>query len=136
MLKRRNMNNNARPALDHPRKKLSIQANCRQQIHIESSLPIVVRKCPESTIRSLRSAKTVHENIQPMPLLLDAVDNLLDTLCSADVCLPDQGWVLSLTQWGACRRCDRCTAQYEPTHDRLSRSLPATRDSTPLPSEF
>src|SRR5258708_55311 len=52
-----------------------------------------------------------HEKIQPMPLLLDAVDNLLDTLCSADVCLHEQGWVLSLRQWGACRRCDRCTAQ-------------------------
>src|SRR5258708_12970516 len=97
MLNRRNMNNNARPALDHPRKKRSIQANCRQQIHIESSLPIVVRKSLESTIRSLRSAKTVHENVQPIPLLLDALDNLPDTFCSADLCLHDQGWLLSLT---------------------------------------
>src|SRR5260370_4542860 len=105
------MNNNACPAIDHFRKKRSIQANCRQQIRIESSLPIVVRKCPESTIRSLRSAKTVHENIQPMPLLLDAVDNLPDTVCSADVCLHEQRWALSLRQWGACRRCDRRTAQ-------------------------
>src|SRR6478672_3884073 len=111
MLNRRNMNNNACPALDHLRKKRSIQANRRQQIHIESSLPIVVRKCPESAIRSLRSAKTVHENIQAMPLLLDAVDNLPDTICSADVCLHEQGWVLSFRQWGACRRCDRRTAQ-------------------------
>src|SRR6476660_3982173 len=111
MLNRRNMNNNARPALDHPRKKRSIQADCRQQIHVESSLPMVVRKCQESTIWSLRSAKTVHENIQPMPLLLDAVDNLLDTVCSAHVCLHEQGWVLSFRQWGACRRCDRRTAQ-------------------------
>src|ERR1700751_3415987 len=111
MLNRRNMNNNAGPALDHPGKKRSIQANCRQQINIESSLPVVVRKCPESTIWGLRSAKTVHENIQPMPLLLDAVDNLLDTLCRADVCLHEQGWVLSLRQWGACRRCDLRTAQ-------------------------
>src|ERR1700758_1477231 len=105
MLNRRNMNNNACPALDHLRKKRSIQANRRQQIHIESSLPIVVRKCPESAIRSLRSAKTVHENIQAMPLLLDAVDNLPDTICSADVCLHEQGWVLSFRQWGACRWC-------------------------------
>src|SRR4029077_12986430 len=105
------MNNNTGPALDHPRNKRSIQANRRQQIHIESSLPIVVRKCPESTIRSLRSAKTVHENIQPMPLLRDAVDNLLDTLCRADVCLHEQGWVLSLRQWGTGRRCARRTAQ-------------------------
>src|ERR1700731_837665 len=111
MLNRRNMNNNAGSALDHPGKKRSIQANCRQQIDIESSLPIVVRKCPESTIRSLRSAKTVHENIQPMPLLLDAVDNLLYPVCSADVCLHEQGWVLSLRQLGACRRSDRRTAQ-------------------------
>src|SRR5258708_14036826 len=102
MLKRRNMNNNARPALDHPRKKRSIQANCRQQIHIESSLPIVVRKCLESTIRGLRSAKTVHENIQPMPLLLDAVDNLPDTVYSAAVCLHDKSWVLPLRKWGTC----------------------------------
>src|SRR6201993_2935973 len=119
------MNNNAGPALDHPRKKRSIQANCRQQIDIESFLPVVVRKCPKSTIRSLRSAKTVHENIQPMPLLLDALDNLLDTLSSADICLHEQGWVLSLRQWGACRRCDRCTAQQEAAHDRLSHSLGA-----------
>src|ERR1700746_3471601 len=111
MLNRRNMNNNAGPALDHPGKKRSIQANCRQQIDIESSLPIVVGKCPESTIRSVRSAKTVHENIKPMPLLLDAPDNFPDTICSADVCLHEQGWVLSFRQWGACRRCDRRTAQ-------------------------
>src|ERR1700688_3121068 len=111
MLNRRNMNNKARPALDHPREKRSIQANRRQQIHIESSLPIILRKCAESTIRGLRSAKTVHENIHPLPLLLDAVDNLLDTVCSADVCLHEQGWVLSLRQWGPCRRCDRRTAQ-------------------------
>src|ERR1700747_819950 len=98
MLNRRNMNNNAGSALDHFWKKRSIQANCRQQIHIESSLPIVVRKCPESTIRGLRSAKTVHENIQPMPLLLDALDNLLDAVRSADICLHEQGWVLALRQ--------------------------------------
>src|ERR1700757_4207708 len=125
MLNRRNMNNNAGPALDHSGKKRSIQANCRQQIDIESSLPILVRKCPESTIRSVRSAKTVHENIQPKPLLLDVLDNLLDPLCSADVCLHEQGWVLSLTQRGACRRCDRRTAQQEAAYDRLSHSLGA-----------
>src|ERR1700746_1846509 len=125
MLNRRNMNNNAGPALDHPRNKRSIQANRHQQIHIESSLPIVVCKSPESPMRSLRSAKTVHENIQPMPLLLDAVDNLLDTLCRADVCLHEQGWVLFLRQWGACRGCDRRTAQQEAAHDRLSHSLGA-----------
>src|SRR5690349_24971021 len=125
MLNRRNMNNNAGSALDHSRKERSIHANGRQQIHIESSLPIIVRKCLESTIRSLRSAKTVHENIQPMPLLLDAVDNLLDTVWSADVCLHEQRWVLSLRQWGACRRCDRRAAQKEATHDRLSHSLGA-----------
>jgi len=34
-----------------------------------------------------------------MPLLLDAVDNLPDTVCSADVCLHEQGWDLSLRQW-------------------------------------
>src|ERR1700751_3547129 len=125
MLNRRNMNNNAGSAVDHPGKKRSIQANCRQQVHIESSLPIVVRKCLESTIRRLRSAKTVHENIQPMPLLLDALDNLLDTLWSADVCLHEQGWVLSLRQGGTGRRCDRRTAQQEAGQDRLSHSLGA-----------
>src|ERR1700741_5555111 len=123
MFNRRNMNNNAGPALDHSGKKRSIQANCRQQIDIESSLPIVVCKCSESTIGSLRSAKTVHENIQSMPLLVDALDNFLDTVCSGDVCLHEQGWVLSLSQRGACRRCDRRTAQQEAAYDRLSHFL-------------
>src|ERR1700757_25533 len=122
MLNRRNMNNNAGSALDHPGKKRSIQANCRQQIDIESSLPIVVCECLESTIWSLRSAKTVHENIQPKPLLLDALDNFRDTVWGADVCLHEQGWVLSLRQRGACCRCDCRTAQQEAAHDRLSHS--------------
>jgi hypothetical protein len=48
-------------------------------------LPIVICERPESAIWRFRSANAIHEDIQPIPRLLDAVNHLLNAFGSADV---------------------------------------------------
>jgi hypothetical protein len=99
------MNYHAGMAFDHPWKKCTIQSNRRQQIYIEGSLPVVIRERSKSAIRRFRSAEAIHEDIQPIPCLLDAANHLLNAFGSADVGLHEYRCALSVRQWGACRRC-------------------------------
>jgi hypothetical protein len=77
MLNGSHMQNDADSAFDHPRQELLVASHSRKQVHIERLLPVFVGQGRIASIRSIRSADTVHQDVDPAPLAKDTIGKLL-----------------------------------------------------------
>ena len=102
VLDRRDMKNNARFAFHHARKKRTVQANGCQEIQAKGCLPVTIREYLESSVRGIRPASTVDQNVESIPFLLNPIDYSLRASGGADIRLDKDSRAVILRQRGAC----------------------------------
>src|SRR5580700_12195768 len=79
----RDMNDDSGLAFDHAGKESTVQANGGEQVDLQYSLPVLVGEHLESAWSCFCSTDIVHQYVEPTPLLLNAIDDVLDTACIA-----------------------------------------------------
>src|SRR5690349_14149448 len=77
MLYGSHMQNNTGFALDHACEKVLVASHGRKQVHTERLLPVFVGERRIATIRRIRSADTVDQDVDSAPFAKDTVGELL-----------------------------------------------------------
>src|ERR1700731_4434881 len=77
MLNGSHMQNDTSFAPDHARQEVLVASDSRKQVHTERLLPVFVGQCRVPSIGGIRSADTVHQDIDSAPLAKDPAGKLL-----------------------------------------------------------
>jgi hypothetical protein len=72
------------------------------------------------------SADIIHQDVEPTPLLLNAIDDVLDTTGRSDIRLYKESRSLALSWLRSRGGGDRGTAQFKTAYNRFSYTLRAT----------
>src|ERR1700747_2592154 len=86
----RDMNDDSGLAFDHAGKESTVQANGGEQVDLQYSLPVLVGEHLESAWSCFCSTDIVHQYVEPTPLLLNAIDDVLDTAGRSEIRLYKQ----------------------------------------------
>src|SRR6201988_2031634 len=132
----RDMNDDSGLAFDHAGKESTVQANGGEQVDLQYSLPVLVGEHLESARSCFCSTDIVHQYVDPTPLLLNAIDYVLDTAGRSEIRLykesRSQAWSRRRARGGG----NRGTAQFKTTYDRFSYTLRATGHENTLAFEL
>src|SRR5580693_6537064 len=132
----RDMNDDSGLAFDHAGKESTVQANGGEQVDLQYSLPVLVGEHLESAWSCFCSTDIVHQYVEPTPLLLNAIDDVLDTAGRSEIRLykesRSQAWSRRRARGGG----DQGTAQFKTTYDRFSYTLRATGHQNTLAFEL
>src|SRR6202030_589513 len=111
----RNMNDDSRLTFDHARKESAVQANGGEQVDLQYSLPVLVGEHFESACFCFCSTDIIHQDVEPAPLSLNAIDDVLDTTGRSEIRLYKESRSQAWSRRRA-RGCgDRGTAQFKTT---------------------
>src|ERR1700739_2220520 len=122
----RDMNDDSGLAFDHAGKESAVQANGGEQVDLQYSLPVLVGEHLESACLCFCSADIIHQDVEPTPLSLNAIDDVLDTTGRSDIRLYKESRILAVTCPRSRGRADRGTAQFKTTYTRFPYTLRAT----------
>src|SRR5713226_684327 len=122
----RNMNDDSRLTFDHARKESAVQANGGEQVDLQYSLPVLVGEYFESACFCFRSTDIVHQDVEPAPFSLNAIDDVLDTAGRSKIRLYKESRILAVSCLRSRGGGDRGTAQFKTTYNRFSYTLRAT----------
>src|SRR5260221_5920069 len=81
----RDMNDDSGLAFDHAGKESTVQANGGEQVDLQYSLPVLVGEHLESAWSCFCSTDIVNQYVQPTPLLLNAIDDVLDAAGRSEI---------------------------------------------------
>src|SRR5580765_5035764 len=132
----RNMNDDSRLAFDHAGKESAVQANGGEQIDVQYPLPVLVGEHLESACLCFCSADTVHQDVEPTPFSLNAIDDVLDTTARSDIRLYKESRILAVSCLRARGGGHRGTAQCKAAYNRFSYTLRATGHQNTLAFEL
>ena|SRR6266704_1419334 len=93
----RDMNDDSRLAFDHAGNESAVKANGGEQVDLQYSLPILVGEHLKSTWFCFCSTDIIHQDVEPTPLLLNAIDDVLDTTGRSDIRLDKESRSLALS---------------------------------------
>src|SRR5260370_7935157 len=114
----RNMNDDSRLTFDHARKESAVQANGGEQIDLQYPLPVLVGEHLESACFCFCSADIIHQDVEPAPLLLNAIDDVLDITGRSDIRLYKESRILAVgslrSRGGGHLRTAQSQAAYNP----------------------
>src|SRR6202030_1171567 len=122
----RNMNDDSRLAFDHAGKESAVQANGGEQIDLQYPLPVLLGERLESAWFCFCSAGIIHQDVEPTPLSLNAIDYVLDTTGRSDIRLYKKSRSLAWSRLRARGGGHRGTAQFKTTNNRFPYTLRAT----------
>src|ERR1700757_2405493 len=122
----RDMNDDSGLAFDHAGKESTVQANGGEQVDLQYSLPVLVGEHLESAWFCFCSTDIIHQNVEPTPLLHNAIDDVLDAAARSDIRLYKESRTLALSWFRARGGGDRGTAQFKTAYNRFSYALRAT----------
>src|ERR1700719_2459106 len=94
----RNMNDDSRLTFDHAGKESAVQPNGGKQVDIKYSLPVLVGEHFESACFCFCSTGIVHQHVEPTPLLLNAIDDVLGTARRSKVRLDKENRSLAVSR--------------------------------------
>ena len=81
----RDMNDDSGVAFDHAGKESTVQANGGEQVELQYSLPVLVGEHLESAWSCFCSTDIVHQYVEPTPVSLNAIDDVLDTAGRSEI---------------------------------------------------
>src|SRR5216684_2544425 len=132
----RNMNDDSRLTFDHAGKESAVQADGGEQIHLQYPLPVLVGEHLESACFCFRSADIIHQDLESTPLLLNAIDDVLDTTSRSDVRLYKENRILAVSCLRSRGGGHRGTAQCKAACNRFPYTLRATGHENTLTFEL
>src|ERR1700730_13424773 len=94
----RNMDDDSRLTFDHARKESAIQANGGEQVDLQNSFPVLVGEYLESTRFCFCSTGMIHQHVDPTPLLLNAIHDVLDTTGRSKIRLYKESRILAVSR--------------------------------------
>src|SRR5580704_15862355 len=109
----RNMNDDSRLTFDHAGKESAVKTNGGEQVDLQYSLPVLVGEHFESAWFCFCSTDIVHQDVEPTPLLQNAIDDVLDTTGRSDIRLYKESRSLALSRLRARGGGDRGAAQFK-----------------------
>ena len=105
------MNDDSRLTFDHAGKESAVQANGGEQVDIKYFLPVLVGEHLESACFCFCSTGIVHQDVEPTPLLQNAIDDVLDTTGRSDIRLYKESRILAVSRLRARGAGDQGAAQ-------------------------
>src|SRR5580704_8565197 len=132
----RNMNDDSRLTFDHAGKESAVQANGGEQVDLQYPLPVLVGEHLESARFCFRSADIIHQDVEPAPLSLNAIDDVLDTAGRSDIRLYKEKRILAVSCLRSRGGGHRGTAQCKAACNRFPYSLRATGHENTLAFEL
>src|SRR5580692_12059570 len=124
----RDMNDDSGLAFDHTGKESTVQANGGEQVDLQYSLPVLVGEHLESAWFCFCSTDIIHQDLESTPLLLNTIEDVLDTTGRSKIRLYKEGRTLALSRLRARGGGDRGTAQFETMYYRCAYTLRAASD--------
>src|ERR1700757_2268154 len=131
MLNGSHMQNDTGFAPDHAWQEVLVASHSRKQIHTERLLPVFVGQGRIASIRSIRSADTVHQDVDPAPLAKDTIGKLLYPGRTPQVRLNEKRGPLTFGQRGAGGRGDLRSRQKKAAYHGLTGAFGSTRHQDP-----
>src|SRR6266403_256595 len=122
----RNMNDDSRLTFDHARQESAVQANGGEQVDLQYSLPVLVGEHFESACFCFRSTDIIHQDVEPAPLSLNAIDDVLDTTGRSEIRLYKESRMLAVSCLRSRGGGHRGTAQCKAACNRFTYTLRAT----------
>src|SRR5712664_4871767 len=122
----RNMNDASRLTFDHARKESAVQANGGEQVDLKYSLPVLVGEHFESACFCFCSTDIVHQHVEPTPLLLNAIHDVLGTTGRSEIPLYKENRSLAVSCLRSRGGGHRGAAQCKAAQNRLPHTLRAT----------
>src|SRR5580693_8873494 len=122
----RDMNDDSGLAFDHAGKESAVQPNGGEQVDLQYSLPVLVGEHLVSACFSLCSTGIVHQHVEPTPLLLNAIDDVLGTTGRSEIRLDKENRSSACSRLGARGGGQRGAAQCKAVDNRFSYTLRAT----------
>ena len=132
MLNGRHMQNDTGFAFDHARQEVLVASHSRKQVHTERLLPVFVGQGRIASIRSIRSADTVHQDVDPAPLAKDTIGKLLYPGRASQIGLNEKRGPLIFGQWRSSSRCHLRPRQKKAAYHRFAGTFGSTRNQDRL----
>src|ERR1700756_3382779 len=122
----RDMNDDAGLAFDHAGKESTIKANGGEQVDLQYSLPVLVGEHLESAWFCFCSTDIIHQDVEATPLLLNTIDDVLDTTGRSDIRLYEESRSLAVSCLRSRGGGHRGPAQCKAAYNRFSYTLRTT----------
>src|ERR1700719_1307526 len=132
----RDMNDDSILAFDHAGKESAVQADGGEQIDVQYPLPVLVGEHFESACFCFRSADIIHQDVEPTPLSLNAIDDVLDTTGRSDIRLYKERRILAVSCLRSRGSGHRGAAQCKAACNRFPYTLRATGHENTLAFEL
>src|SRR5216684_904294 len=132
----RNMNDDSRLTFDHAGKESAVPSDGGEQIDPQYPLPVLVGEHLESASFCFRSADIIHQDVESIPLSLNAIDDVLDTMGRSDIRLYKESRILAVSCLRSRGGGHRGTAQCKAACNRFPDTLRATGHENTLAFEL
>src|SRR6476660_9888245 len=132
----RDMNDDSGLAFDHAGKESAVQANGGEQVDLQYSLPVLVGEHFESACFCFCSTDIIHQDVEPAPLSLNAIDDVLGTTGRSEIRLYKESGILAVSCLRSRGGGHRGTAQCKAAYNRFSYTLRATGHQNTLTIEL
>ena len=104
------MDNDPRSAFDHAGNEDAVESNGRHQVEFKYPLPIFVREHFEPAGLGFSSAHIIDKNVEPAPLLANAIRHRVYAGSCSKVALHEEIGSLVTERWRPCGRGDQGAA--------------------------